>query len=107
LQAKGYTAVLAGIKSSATKNTSGCNVIVVGGPVYGGTPTRSVQAFLNGLNPAQGTKVGVFGSGDFPTNFKVAPLPSNSTLTITYIAKINFGENQNNLSQEFVNQLLS
>jgi len=107
LQTKGYTVVLAGIKSSAAKSTSGYSVIVVGGPVYGGTPSRSVQAFLNGLNPTQGTKVGVFGSGDFPTNFKVAPLSSHSTLTITYSAKINFGENQSTLSQEFVNHLLS
>lgn len=83
LQVKGYTVVLAGIKSSAAKSTAGYSVIVVGGPIYGGTATGSVQNYLSKLSPAQGTKIGVFGSGDFTTNNKVAPLPSNSSLKIT------------------------
>ncbi|MGZ7050281.1 MAG: hypothetical protein ACXVHO_09770, partial [Methanobacterium sp.] len=36
LQAKGYAVDLAGISSTTAKNTSGYNVIVVGGPVYAG-----------------------------------------------------------------------
>ena len=106
LQVKGYTVVFAGIKSSAAKNAEGYSVIVVGGPIYGGTAARSVQNYLSGLSPAQGAKIGVFGSGDFTTNNKVAPLPSNSTLTITYTASIIFGEDQSARSQDFVNQLL-
>ena len=107
LQAKGYTVTLAGIKSSAAAHTSGYSVIVVGGPIYAGKPTSSVDSFLSNLNPAQGAKVGVYGSGSFSVSTdKVALLPKNSTLTITYSTKILSSEVQSVRCQEFVNQLL-
>ncbi|MGA2683158.1 MAG: hypothetical protein ABSF44_15330 [Candidatus Bathyarchaeia archaeon] len=107
LQAKGYTVNLAGIKSSAAAHTSGYSVIVVGGPIYGGKPTSSVDGFLSKLNPDQGTRVGVFGSGSFggPTG-KVVLLPKNSNLTITFSTKILSSDIQSVRCQEFVNQLL-
>ena len=107
LKAKGYTVSLAGIKSSAAAHTSGYSVIVVGGPIYGGKPTGSVDGFLSKLNPAPGTKVGVFGSGSFGgSTDKVALLPKNSSLTITYSTKILSSEVQSVRCQDFVNQLL-
>jgi menaquinone-dependent protoporphyrinogen IX oxidase len=107
LKAKGYTVNLAGIKSRAAANTSGYSVIVVGGPIYGGKPTGSVNGFLSKLNPVQGTKVGVFGSGSFSVSSdKVVLLPNNSTLIITYSTKILSSEVQSVRCQEFVNQLL-
>ena len=54
LQSKGYTVDFTGIKSGVATNPSGYNIIVVGGPIYAGSPTSSVKAFLNSLNPAQG-----------------------------------------------------
>jgi len=107
LQAKGYTVTLAGIKSSAAAHTSGYSVIVVGGPIYGGRPTGSVDAFLRNLNPTKATRLGVFGSGSFnvPTD-KVAVLPKNSNLTITYSTKILSSDIQSVRCQDFVNQLL-
>ncbi len=107
LQAKGYTVTLAGIKSSAAAHTSGYSVIVVGGPIYGGKPTGSVDAFLRNLNPTQAIRLGVFGSGSFnvPTD-KVAVLPKNSNLTITYSTKILSSDIQSVRCQDFVNQLL-
>jgi menaquinone-dependent protoporphyrinogen IX oxidase len=107
LQAKGYTVNLAGIKSSAAAHTSGYSVIVVGGPIYAGKPTSSVDGFLSKLNPVQGSRVGVFGSGSFNVSTdKVALLPKNSNLTITYSTKILSSDIQSVRCQEFVNQLL-
>ena len=98
---------LAGIKSSAAAHTSGYSVIVVGGPIYGGKPTGSVDAFLRNLNPTQAIRLGVFGSGSFnvPTD-KVAVLPKNSNLTITYSTKILSSDIQSVRCEDFVNQLL-
>jgi hypothetical protein len=50
---------------------------------------RQILLFIKEqFNVGWGTKVGVFGSGRFQTpNDKIAPLPSNSALTITYAAK--------------------
>ena len=114
LQSKGYTVDFAGIKSGAAANISGYNVIVVGGPIYAGSPTSSVKAFLNSLNPAQGVKVGVFGSGQGPQDTndtalvakEVAALPNDSSLTLSAVAKIGSSEDLNMRSADFVNQLL-
>ena len=56
LQTSGYTVTLAGIKSSAAAHTANYRVIVVGGPIYAGTPTGSVKDFLSNLNPAKESK---------------------------------------------------
>lgn len=47
LQSQGYTVVLAGVKSSDAANTTGYDVIVVGGPIYAGKPASTVQSYLN------------------------------------------------------------
>ena len=54
---------MAGVKSGAAANTAGYNVVVVGGPVYGGKPAKSVQEYLSSFSPAADQKVGVFGYG--------------------------------------------
>ena len=56
LQAQNYTVTLAGIKSSAAANTSGYKIIVVGGPIYAGSPTGSVKDCLNNLKPDSGNQ---------------------------------------------------
>jgi flavodoxin len=114
LQAQGYTVTFAGIKSTAAGNISDYSVIVVGGPIYAGSPTSSVKAFLTSLNPAQGVKVGVFGSGQGAQDTndttlvakEVAGLPSDSTLNITAVAKIGEKEDPTARSTDFVAQLL-
>jgi sulfite reductase alpha subunit-like flavoprotein len=115
LQAEGYVVDLAGIKSSTAADTSGYSIIVVGGPIYAGAPTSSVKTFLSNLSPAQGVRIGVFGSGGGPqeTNDttliskEVAALPSDSPLTLSAVAKIGSGEDLNARSADFVAQLLS
>jgi flavodoxin len=109
LQTAGYTVVLAGIKSSAAVDTTGSNVIVVGGPIYAGAPTSSVKDFLSNLNLAANVKVGVFGSGSGPEESKdvemirkAITVPSNAV-----VAKIGTSEDLNARSADFVNRLLS
>ncbi len=42
LQNRGYNVVLAGVKSHATANLTGYNLIIVGGPIYMGKPAATV-----------------------------------------------------------------
>ncbi len=113
LQSSGYTVTLAGIKSSAAAHTTGYKIIVVGGPVYGGSLTASVKACLNNLKPDQGAKVGVFGSGGFATTpseitmmkNSVSALSSTGTLSNAVMVKIGQNENLATRAQDFVNQL--
>ena len=60
LQAKGYTVVLAGVRSEVTSENSGFNITVAGGPLYFGKVTSSIDGFLKTL--PNNTKIGVFGS---------------------------------------------
>jgi hypothetical protein len=105
---------LAGIKSTTAANTSGYSVIVVGGPTYAGNASASVKEYLNTLNPTQGTRVGVFSTGQDPDTAKnttlllkeATPLPGNSTLHVKAVMKIVTVENYKQKITDFVNVLL-
>jgi flavodoxin len=111
LQAKGYTVDLVGIKNSKATNTSNYNIVVVGGPVYAGKVASSVQEYLKNLNPAPGTKVGVFVTGQDPdtaNNYtlllkEAAPLPENSNITIKAAVKVTKDDNDKIIA--FVNTI--
>ncbi len=113
LQEKGYTVVLAGIKSSAASNTTGYNIIVAGGPIYAGAPTSSVKDFLGNLNPTGDVQVGVFGSGQGATapediaaiKADVPALSDNGVLSNAVVVKIGSGEDLDARSADFVDQL--
>ena len=120
LQAQSYTVTLAGIKSSVAVNATGYSVVVVGGPIYAGSPTASVKDFLNNLQPGYAIpngpyffiRLGVFGSGQGATTPEdVAAIKnsvhvlSNGTLSSAVIVKIGQTENLNVRAQDFVDQL--
>ena len=46
LQTQNYTVTLAGIKTSDASKTAGYTIIVVGGPIYAGSPTSFSQRLL-------------------------------------------------------------
>jgi len=114
LQVKGYSVNLAGINSASAKNTSGYNIIVVGGPIYAGNASASVQSYLKALNADNGTKIGVFATGqdaDILNNQillikEVAPLPNGKDLKITAVMKVVNGNGTEEKSAEFVNALV-
>jgi len=114
LQAKGYRVDLAGISSSKAKNTSGYDIIIVGGPIYAGNASASVKSYLNTLKVDNNTKIGVFATGQDPDIInnkdallkEVAPLPENSTLKITAVTKVIDTNEANQKATEFVNALL-
>ena len=91
LQKKGYNVNLVGIKNPKAGDASGYSVIVVGGPIYGGNTGDAVKSYLQALNPEEGTKIGVFATGDPHAidesiiKEHVAPIPKNSTLKITHL----------------------
>jgi flavodoxin len=113
LQAQNYTVTLAGIKNVDAQNTVGYNVIVIGGPVYAGSPTLSVKDALNNLNPDENTVVGVFGSGQGATSPEdiaqirnsVEALGSSGKLANAVVVKIGSSENIDDRAADFVNQL--
>ena len=63
LKARGYEVMLAGVKSEAAANVSGYDVIVAGGPIYGGKVSPSVDSYLRELAPPANAKVGAFAIG--------------------------------------------
>lgn len=123
LQAQSYTVTLAGIKSSAAANTTDYGVVIVGGPIYAGSPTVSVKDFLNNLQPGYSIpngpyfviRVGVFGSGQGSTTpsdvamikNSVPALSDNGTLSNAVVVKIGQSEDLNARASDFVNQLVN
>ena len=104
---------LVGIRSAQAANPS-YNIIVVGGPIYAGKASTSVQTYLSSLKPAESTRVGVFATGCDPDTAKdeillrkeVTSLPENSTLQIKAVTKFISSEYINKKSADFVNTLL-
>jgi len=82
LRSKGYVVDLAGVKSESAGNVSGSNIIAVGGPTYGGVPSRSITAFLKALKPPEDAKVGVFATGGFTWN-RTTPWYEQDKISIT------------------------
>jgi flavodoxin len=114
LQTKGYTVTLAGVKSSAAGTTTGYKIIVVGGPVYAGALTSSTKDVLANLLIDQGSKIGVYGSGQGTTSpediaqiKQSLPARLDATLQNVIIVKIGNSEDLNARAQEFVNQLIT
>jgi menaquinone-dependent protoporphyrinogen IX oxidase len=114
LQEKGYTVTLAGVKSSTAGNTTGYNIIVVGGPVYAGALTSSTKDVLAKLVFDQGAKIGVYGSGQGATSpqdiaqiKQSIPTRSEQNLQNAIVVKIGNGEDLNARAQNFVNQLIT
>lgn len=114
LKAEGYSVVLAGVKSQAAADVSGYDIIVVGGPVYAGSASSSIKAYLEQLNPAADAKVGVFGhgsverdNGDQASVAKdVASLPADNTLEISAALKLTQWDDMDRECADFVDMLL-
>jgi flavorubredoxin len=123
LKTDGYTVTLAGIKSSVVSNTTDYGIVIVGGPIYAGSPTTSVKEYLSSLpagHESQGfgpyiiTRVGVFGSGSGATTpsdvamirNSVGALSANGTLSGAIVVKIGQTEDLNSRAQEFVSQVI-
>lgn len=60
LQSKGYAVNLAGVRSAAIAGTQDYDVIIAGGPMYGGKVSSSVEAYLKSIKPQKSAALGVF-----------------------------------------------
>ncbi len=65
LKSKGYKVELTGIGSAAASNTSSYDIIMVGGPMYYGKVSNSVDRYMKTLNVPKNVKIGVFGTTGF------------------------------------------
>ncbi len=109
------TVTVAGIKSSAAANTTGYDIIVIGGPIYAGAPTASVKDALANLKHDSDAVIGVFGSGQGATSPEdiagikaaVPALQSGGALADAHVVKIGEGENLTQRAQDFVNELIA
>lgn len=113
LQAKGYNVDLAGIKSSVASNTSGYSIVVVGGPIYGGKISSSVQSYLKSLKISEGTALAVFAVGQDPDTAgneallrKEIVITGNNSLNVTGVMKVITGEDPSKKSSDFVLTIL-
>jgi flavodoxin len=115
LQAQNYTVHLLGIKNADASYTTGFDIVVVGGPIYAGSPTASVKDAVNNLHPDVGSVVGVFGSGQGATSAEdiaqikaaIPALGSSGSLSSAVVVKIGESEDLDARAQDFVNQLVS
>ncbi len=80
LKSRGYEVELAGIKSVTAANVSGYDVIVAGGPIYGGKVSSSVQSYLKAMKPAANATVGAFATGSLFRDQATRPFPDSTTL---------------------------
>ncbi len=114
LKAQGYSVVLAGVKSSAARNVSDYDVIVVGGPVYMSNASSSIKAYLQDLHPAANATVGAFGFGSEEIDYAnqaavlddVASLPAGSPLKIKEAVKLTQQDDIDKGCADFVARLL-
>ena len=113
LQAKGYTVTLDGIKNSNVMNTTGYNVIVIGGPVYAGQPASSLQSYLSDVTPPKEAKIGVFTTGSVAANSnntafikKEIALNNTNIYQVEDVVKFVDTNTINQKANEFVNGLL-
>ncbi len=113
LQNQTLAVTLGGIKSQAAANTTGYDVIVIGGPIYAGTPTASVKDALSNLKHDSDTVVGVFGSGqgakmpdENSMRNAIPALQPGGALSKAVVVKITDSEDLNAQVQDFVTQLI-
>ena len=112
LQTKGYKVDVVGINNPKARNTSRYNVIVVGGPIYGGNTGDAVKIYLETLKPPEGTKIGVFATGDPHTTdeaqikIQVATIPENSSLQINAVMTVSMNDDKTKKCAIFVDNLL-
>jgi flavodoxin len=108
------TVTLAGIKSHAAANTTGYDIIVIGGPIYAGAPTASVKDALSNLKHNEDARVGVYGSGQgtsVPEDITairaaIPALQSDGALSKALVVKIGESEDLTQRAQDFVNDLI-
>lgn len=65
---EGYSVTVAGVKSDAAADIAGYDLVIVGGPIYGGGKCSStIKQYLKAFSPAEQVKLAVFattGNGD-------------------------------------------
>jgi flavodoxin len=113
LLAKNMTVTVAGIKSIQAANTTGYDIIIIGGPTYAGAPTASVKDALSNLQHDSDAHIGVYCSGQGSTTPEdvsaikdaVPVLQSGGALSNAVVVKIGEGEDLNARVQDFVNQV--
>ena len=101
LNARGYEVMLAGVNSEAATDVSGYDVIVAGGPIYGGKVSPSVYEYLETLAPPADAKVGAFAIGGSTSK----PFPDAAWLKATVLMP--WGKNADQLRAEFVAEVLA
>ena len=110
LQAKGYTVILAGVKSGMAEKSSGYDIIVAGGPMYWGQVSSSIDAYLKTL--PSNAKLGVFGSAGSGTFVQsdytsLQQQVASDTHSENAVVKLILDGNETNDCADLVSTLLS
>ncbi len=105
LQSRGYEVELAGIRSGTAANTSGYDVIVVGGPIYSGKASSSVQSYLKAMNPPANAITGAFATGSIFKDQVTQPFPAS--ITLKAVVLLFQGDDSDKKCSGFADELLS
>jgi flavodoxin len=60
LRSEGYLVELAGVRSGEASNLTGYDVLIAGGPMYGGKVSSSIAEYLDDAEWQEGLRLGVF-----------------------------------------------
>ncbi|MCK9152252.1 flavodoxin domain-containing protein [Methanobacterium alcaliphilum] len=114
LQSKGYNVNLAGISSADAANTLGYDILIVGGPIYAGKISSSIQSYLSSIKTDEGTKIAVFAAGNDPDTANNETLlreevviSGKNAINVIAVMKVVSGENPQAKSSQLVLAILS
>ena len=115
LKSKGYNVNLAGVKSKAANSILGYKIVIVGGPMYGGKATKSIENYLKRLNLQKDVNLGIFtttgteklNTNDFQSLKKqVEMLMVNTSLDKVTIKLIRSGNETSKDTEDLVSNII-
>jgi flavodoxin len=112
LKSKGYEVKLAGIRSREALDTSGYDLMIVGSPTYGATPTEPIISYLSILKPPENITIGVYSlsGSDVPdSNLVMEQILKDESILVKVSTKFGrsvFGAGDKSKYSNFISQLL-
>lgn len=112
LKLRGYEVKIAGVRSQDALETSGYDIIIIGSPTYGGTPTEPVVSYLSLLEPPENVKIGVYslaGSIKDDSNLVMAQILKDKSIPAKLSTKYGhsaFGAGDKNKYSKFIPKIL-
>lgn len=115
LATDGYFVTVAGVKSEAARDISDCDIVIIGGPMYGGKSSSSIAEYLGSFSPTGNVSLGVYTTTGNTNNDQgslsslreqvvslVGPEPNIITIDVRLILTINVEEDCRDLARDLI-----